>query len=104
MMVAVVMATLLLATTAVSAPASSAPMSSPSQASTPPASTPLSDAKDNLERVQALYTESCGDRSYGAYDDLCNQLATQVKQYHVELDRLQRAADRESTSSAHPKS
>jgi len=98
MMLAAVMATLLLAASQVSDPAPSVPTAPPQ-----PTSTPLSDARDNLDRAQAIYTQSCSDRSYGAYDDLCNQLAAQVKQYHIELDRLQRAADRESAPSARPK-
>jgi hypothetical protein len=95
-MLAVVMATLLLTAGQGSEAGQSAPP--------PPTSTPLSEAKDNLDRAEALYTQSCGDRSYGAYDDLCSQLGAQVKQYRVELDRQQRAADRESSASRRPKS
>ncbi len=56
------------------------------------AKTPLQTAQDNLDQTQQIYTQSCGDRAYGAYDDLCEQLSTQIRQYRIELDKQQREA------------
>jgi hypothetical protein len=52
----------------------------------------LQTAQDNWRRAQQLYEESCQNRAYGAYDDLCDQLSRQVRQFRVELDRQERAA------------
>ena len=57
-----------------------------------PQKSPVQTARDNLEQAQQIYTQSCGDRAYGAYDDLCEQLSIQIRQYHVSLDKLERAA------------
>ena len=40
---------------------------------------PVSDA-DTLAGVQALYDQSCQERAYGSYDDLCNALKQQLKE------------------------
>ena len=46
-------------------------------------------ARDTYERAQQVYRDSCQERAYGAYDDLCNQLGQQVRQYQLDLDRLE---------------
>jgi hypothetical protein len=56
------------------------------------ARTPLQTARDNLDQAQQIYTQSCGDRAYGAYDDLCEQLSAQVRQYRIDVDKLVREA------------
>ena len=40
---------------------------------------PASDV-DTLAGVQALYDQSCQERAYGSYDDLCNALKQQLKE------------------------
>jgi len=75
------------------APASAAPVIAPVAAPVvPPADAdPVTTARDNLERAEALFAQSCAARSYGSYDDICSELSGQVHQYHVTLDRLVRA-------------
>jgi hypothetical protein len=71
-----------------------------------PASAPtsaLDEAQANYERVEALYSQSCADRSYGAYDDLCDQLKTQMHNYRVELDRAEHAAAEKPAKAQAPK-
>ena len=67
------------------APAAEAPLS------------PLQAARDNAERVEELFAQSCGVRGYAAYDDLCGPLADQVHRNRIAVDRLEREAAR------HPK-
>jgi hypothetical protein len=67
-----------------------------------PEAAALADARENLERVQTLYTQSCDNRAYGAYDDMCNQLSHQLHQYHVDLDKLERAAANKKPSTPPP--
>lgn len=54
------------------------------------APSPVDEAQANYDRVEQIYTQSCADRSYAAYDDLCDQLKSQVHAYRVQLDRAQR--------------
>jgi hypothetical protein len=78
------------------------------QAGAPPAVSPpepaaksaLAAAQDNVDQAQQLYLQSCSDRAYGSYDDICGQLAERVRQERVELDRLQRTAEKNAKSTA----
>jgi hypothetical protein len=95
-MIVAVMSVLLAASDPAAAPASLPP--------DPPAKSPVQVARDNLDQAQQIYTQSCGDRAYGAYDDLCEQLSIQLRQYRIELDKLERAAaDEAEKSAARPK-
>ncbi len=58
------------------------------------------EAQANYERAEALYNQSCADRSYGAYDDLCDQLKTQMHNYRVELDRAEHEAEEKPKAGA----
>jgi hypothetical protein len=64
-----------------------------------PPSSPPAPAEDSLAHAQEaydhalqLYAQTCDARAYGAYDDLCDQLKTQVHRYRVELDKAERAS------------
>jgi hypothetical protein len=46
-------------------------------------------ARETYERAQQIYHDSCQERAYGAYDDLCEQLGRQVRKYQLDLDRLE---------------
>ena len=89
----------LIAALLAAAPASDAPQQTALLADSSPASA-LTKAQNDWEDAQQVYLQSCSDRAYGAYDDLCGQLAGQVKQYRIKLDRLQRAAPRTSGAAA----
>lgn len=52
----------------------------------------VNDAQNNFAQAQQVYAQSCSDRAYGAYVDLCDQLSKQVHQYRIELDKLEHAA------------
>ncbi len=75
-------------------PATDTPTPAPAPQTVAPAPAPDADpvttARDNLEHAETLFAQSCSNRSYGSYDDLCNELSGQVHQYHVALDRLVR--------------
>ena len=60
-------------------------------ATIPPDTVP--DAAD-LAGVQALYDQSCQERAYGSYDDLCNALKQQLRQAQQAERKAQRAAAR----------
>jgi hypothetical protein len=61
-----------------------------------PQKSALDQARENLENAEQIYAQSCSDRAYGSYDDLCDQISRQVHQYHVDVDRLQREASAKS--------
>jgi hypothetical protein len=69
-------------------------------------STPLKEAHGRLDRAQRIYQQSCADRAYGAYDDLCEQLSIQMRQIRNEVDKLERAEAQKptKTQTAQPKS
>jgi hypothetical protein len=78
----------------------------PAAAAAAPAPAPtsaLDEAQANYERAEDLYNQSCADRSYGAYDDLCDQLKTQMHNYRVELDRAEHAAEEKPAKAQTPK-
>jgi hypothetical protein len=58
----------------------------------PVAAQAASNAKDDYDRVAQIYAQTCDDRAYGSYDDLCDQLQKQLRQYRIELDRHAREA------------
>jgi len=76
-------------------PKGAAPASAPSAVQPNPAATAaaqLKAAQDTYDRAVQLYKDSCEERAYGAYDDLCGQLRQQIHQYRVDLDRQERLA------------
>jgi hypothetical protein len=89
-MIAAIMAMLMTAMDPAPPPAAAADPSPAPQVG----KTPLQTARDNLDQAQQIYTQSCGDRAYGAYDDLCEQLSTQLRQYRIDLDKLAREGDK----------
>jgi hypothetical protein len=67
-----------------------APIAAPVAA--PVAAQAASNAKDDYDRVAQIYAQTCDDRAYGSYDDLCDPLQKQLRQYRIELDRQAREA------------
>jgi hypothetical protein len=55
----------------------------------PPAST-----SDKLDEVRLLYQKTCGDRAYGSYDDLCNEMKAQISAYERDLRKEARDAEK----------
>jgi hypothetical protein len=96
-MIAAILAMLMTAADPAPPPAA-APPPPPPQAE----KTPLQTARDNLDQAQQIYTQSCGDRAYGAYDDLCGQLSAQLRQYRIDLDKLEREGGK--TAAVRPRS
>jgi hypothetical protein len=78
----------------------------PAQTAAPVAATAAppaaSNAQDNYDRAAQIYAQTCDDRAYGAYDDLCDQLQKQLHQYRIELDRQAREAASKPTKAASP--
>jgi hypothetical protein len=64
----------------------------PSQTPPSPPPDPIVETQNNLDQAEQVYMQSCGDRAYAAYDDLCSQLKTQIHQYRIDLDQLKRTA------------
>lgn len=99
------MAPLILALLIAVADPSAGASQSTSQGAMPPTDEPLvalKEAQSTYERALQLYKESCEDRAYGAYDDLCGQLKHQVHQYRVDLDRQERVVSNQ-TAAPHPR-
>ena len=72
------------------APAAAVPLA-PTAAPSAPApvlDTPASDAQ--LVQLQALFDQSCAQRAYATYDDLCSALQDQIKSVQREADRSKR--------------
>ena len=72
-------------------PADPAPTPPPPSAPDTGASA-VKDQQDKLDRMQQVYDQSCGNRGYAAYDDICNQLTAQLREVRIDLDKLQRDA------------
>ena len=56
------------------------------------------DAASSLDGLQQIYQQSCANREYGAFDDLCDQLSKQIRQARAQANRDARAAARKSRS------
>lgn len=52
---------------------------------------PPDDPKADLADMQQVYDQSCAAREFGAYDDMCDQLRTQIKRARVLADRAAHA-------------
>jgi hypothetical protein len=66
----------------------------------PPTAEEIKTARENFERAQQVYRESCEERAYGAYDDLCDQLKKEVRRSQLVLDDLEHRAPQPKGSSA----
>ena len=55
---------------------------------------------DTVAAVRAMYEQSCQERAYGSYDDLCNGLKAQLKQ--AEQDARKAANQRAKAAKAAP--
>ena len=67
----------------------------------PVAESAAEDAVSSLAGLQQVYDQSCAAREYGAYDDLCDQLRTQLKAARVEADRETRRKAAEARRHPH---
>jgi len=63
-----------------------------SDSTSSPAKSAIAQAQENLDRAQQIYAQSCDDRAYATYNDLCNELSDQIHHYRLDLDRSQREA------------
>jgi hypothetical protein len=62
----------------------------------------LDQAQDNYDSAVELYKSSCGERAYASYDDICGQVAKQIRQYRIDLDKALRAAEDEKIKASTP--
>ncbi len=62
-----------------------APVVAPAEVSTAP------DYAEQVRALQAVFDQSCGQRAYGSYDDICTGLGDQLRAYRREADRAQRS-------------
>jgi hypothetical protein len=79
-----------LAFLALAQPSGATAVADPLPAVAAPATT--SNTQNDYDRAAQIYDQTCNDRSYGAYDDLCDQLQKQIRQYRIQLDRQAREA------------
>ena len=75
------------------------------------ASAAQDDTQTSLQELRQVFQDSCAQRAYGAYDDVCDQLGQQVHAAEVAADRAARrkkkanpekAADAPISASAPP--
>lgn len=52
------------------------------------------DPQTSLQELQQVYQDSCAQRAYGSYDDVCEQLRFRVHAAEVAVDRAAQAARR----------
>ena len=48
---------------------------------------PEASTADKLGEVKLIYEKTCRQRAYGAYDDLCDNLKRQIRDYEKDLKR-----------------
>ena len=73
------------------APPPTADTLAPSAPLAPAPVTAAPDPIDQLRALQAVFDQSCGQKAYGSYDDLCSSLTEQIRVYRREADRTRRA-------------
>jgi hypothetical protein len=61
------------------------------------------DPQATVRELQQVYQDSCAQRAYGAFDDVCDQINQQLHQAQVAADRAAREARRKPPASAAPK-
>ena len=71
-------------------PATSAPVTVTAPAPEPELSP--EEMTKTVVQMQDMYDQSCASREYGAYDDVCNMLNTQLKEAKAKAARLARRA------------
>ena len=74
-------------------PAPTADTLAPTAQSTPAPVTAAPDPPDPADQLRALQTvfdQSCGQKAYGSYDDLCSSLTDQIRAYRREAERTRR--------------
>lgn len=54
---------------------------SPAPVSVPPAD----DAQARMDELKLVYDQSCRQRAYGSYDDVCDNLRKQIREAEVDL-------------------
>lgn len=62
-------------------------VASPAPVSAPPADA----AQARMDELKQLYDQSCRQRAYGSYDDLCDNLRKQIHEAEVELRKAKPA-------------
>ena len=72
-------------------PAATPPPAAPAPAAVDqPEATPQA-TQEQVAQLQALFDQSCAQRAYATYDDLCDALKTQVQIAQRAADRARRA-------------
>lgn len=82
-MIGLVLTALLQAAPALANPVVAAPEAA---ANLPPPA-PVTTPSDRLEALEKLYDQTCTQRAYARYDDLCQGLRDQIKAYRSEVAR-----------------
>ncbi len=67
------------------------------------ASDPPESAAETLAGLQGVYAQSCVDRAYGSFDDICEQMALQIQAYRKKAAKEARAAGRTAPARLLPK-
>jgi hypothetical protein len=68
------------------------------------ASAAQDDAQATLDQLRQVYQDSCAQRAYGSYDDVCEQLGIQLHAAEVAADRAAQQAKRGKPRAASDKS
>jgi hypothetical protein len=58
---------------------------------------PTDDTQARMDELKQMYDQSCRQRAYGSYDDLCDNLRKQIREAEAELRKakpVQGAADK----------
>jgi hypothetical protein len=61
------------------------------------------DPQATVQELQQVYQDSCAQRAYGAFDDVCDQINQQLHQAQVAADRAAREARRKPPKTVVPK-
>ncbi len=69
--------------------------------SEPPPDPPADDPAANLAGLQQIYDQSCAAREYGAFDDVCDQLKTQLRQ--AQRDAASQSSERPPKTNVAPR-
>jgi hypothetical protein len=82
---------------------SPSPSPGPGKAGTPAAEEPPPKSlEDRLADLHVLWTQTCGNRAYGAYDDLCQNLGDEIRRAERQARKARLAPRRPPVPSAPP--
>jgi len=84
-MIALALAIAALALEPASTPTAAPPPPNATTAAAAPADPPPKPAKERLADLKVVYDQTCRQRAYGAYDDLCETLGDQIHKVEREI-------------------